>query len=118
MAKRKRAWNMSNPLYRYLHGGKKAKKSNSRVGGNMARKRRGARRSGGGFGGGNMIDAGLKGMGIAAVAKRFVGAPLGGFTGAAAGYLMTKSLYGAIGGYVHDNIGNSGSSSSGSGGVV
>jgi hypothetical protein len=75
----------------------------------MARFRR-SRRSGsggfGGLGGGNMIDAGLKGVGAAALAKRFLGAPLGNFTGAAAGFLMTKSIWGAAGGFGHDNIGN------------
>lgn len=57
-----------------------------------------------------MIDSGLKGVGAAALAKRFVGAPLGGFTGAAAGFIASKNLWGAIGGYVHDNVGNVGGS--------
>ena len=86
----------------------------------MAR-RKSYRRSGG-FGGltsskgiipvGGFIAAGLLGLGAAAVAKRFIGSPLGGFTGAAAGFLV-GGLPGAAGGYVHDNIGNVGGASSG-----
>jgi hypothetical protein len=85
----------------------------------MARRKMG-RRSGG-FGGmaskgilpvGGFIGAALLGLGAAAVAKRFIGAPLGGFTGAGAGFLI-GGLPGAVGGYVHDNIGNVGGPSSG-----
>jgi hypothetical protein len=66
---------------------------------------------------GGFIGSALVGLGAAAVAKRFVGAPLGGFTGAAAGFLV-GGLGGAAGGFVHDNIGNVGGASiSSSGGV-
>lgn len=56
---------------------------------------------------GGFVGAALLGLGAAAVAKRFIGAPIGGFTGAAAGFLV-GGLPAAIGGYVHDNIGNIG----------
>jgi hypothetical protein len=58
--RKKRAWNSSNPLYRYLHGGKSRTKSKG--GNSMARrhKRRGSR---GGFGGGRKIfGLGTKGL--------------------------------------------------------
>jgi len=84
----------------------------------MARRKSG-RRSSGGFGKailpvGGFIGAALVGLGAAAVAKRFLGAPLGQFTGAAGGFLV-GGLPGAVGGYVHDNIGNVGGSSGTSG---
>lgn len=60
---------------------------------------------------GGFIGAALIGMGVAAGAKRFVGAPLGGFTGAAAGFAV-GGIPGAIGGYIHDNLGNVGGASS------
>jgi hypothetical protein len=115
MARKKRAWNSSNPLYRWQHrhSGKSARKT--KRGGFMARRR--GKRSSGGFGGGKkllpvggMLGAALLGLGAAAVAKRFLGAPLGQFTGAAAGFLV-GGLGGAAGGYVHDNIGNVGGAS-------
>lgn len=88
----------------------------------MAR-RHSRRASSGGFGGGKslvntggFIGSALKGMGAAALTKRFVGAPLGTFTGAAAGYLLGGGIAGAVGGYVHDNIGNVGGGSGVSGG--
>lgn len=115
MARKKKAWGPSNPLWRYLHRGKA--KSRRVKGGTMAKKK-GTHRARGGFGGGSdMIDAGLAGMGAAALTKRFIGAPLGGFSGAAAGaayaYIKHKNLLGAaLGGYVHDNIGNVGGASS------
>jgi hypothetical protein len=122
MTRKKKSWNMSNPLYRYLHGGKKASRRTERTGGTMARRgRRGRSRSGGrGFGGSDIIDSALAGMGTAAVAKRFIGAPLGTFTGAAAGgaysFIRHKNLIGGIlGGWVHDNIGNVGGASSSGG---
>jgi len=116
MARKKRAWNMSNPLYRYLNSRKKSKSGRkSKRGGTMARRRSG-RRSGG-FGiptmGKGLVGSLLMGMGAAAVAKRFVGAPLGSFTGAAAGGLAAPNkLAGAAGGWLHDNLGNVGGSSS------
>jgi len=79
----------------------------------MARRGRRGSRGGFGMGGGDLIGSGLKGMGAAALAKRFVGAPLGTFTGAAAGFLVSRNLYGAIGGFVHDNVGNVGGASGG-----
>lgn len=48
------------------------------------------------------IEAGIKGVGTAVLVRRFVGAPLGGFTGAAAGFL-TSGIAGALGGYIADN---------------
>jgi len=122
MAKRrKKAWGPSNPLYRYLHGGKKATKTarrrNSR-GGNMGRKKSGGKRQ---FGAQNSLVRDLfVGMGAAAATKRFVGAPLGSFTGAAAGaatsFLLRGNLLGGVaGGFIHDNIGNIGGASGSSG---
>lgn len=81
----------------------------------MARRGRGRRSFGGGGGMmsrgimpvGGIIGAALLGLGAAAVAKRFVGAPFGQFTGAASGFAV-GGLGGALGGYVHDNIGNIG----------
>ena len=60
---------------------------------------------------GGMIGMALLGLGAAAVAKRFVGQPLGQYTGAAAGFAV-GGLGGALGGYVHDNIGNVGTPAS------
>jgi hypothetical protein len=77
----------------------------------MARRRRSR---GGGRGGlptfgGGMIGSVLMGLGAAAVAKRFIGAPLGTYTGAAAGALASPNkLGGILGGWLHDNIGNVG----------
>lgn len=62
---------------------------------------------------GGFIGAAMLGIGGAAIAKRFIGAPLGGFTGAASGFLV-GGLPGAVGGWVHDNIGNVGGASGGS----
>lgn len=105
---------MSNPLYRYLNGKNKTKKRSS---GNMARKRRGRSR-GRSFGGGNMINDALAGAGIAAMAKRFIGAPLGAYTGVAGAgaYAMFshKNVLGyALGAGVHDFIGNVGGNNTG-----
>lgn len=113
MARKKRAWNMSNPLYRYLHKSNAGTQKKKR-GVKMAK--RGRKSSRGGFGKamfpvGGFIGAALLGLGVAAVAKRFVGTPLGSFTGAAAGFAV-GGLPGAVGGYVHDNIGNVGGASS------
>lgn len=111
MAKRKMAWGPSNPLYRWRQAhGRTAGKTRTRRGGTMAKRRSSRRSSGGGFGRamfpvGGMLGSALLGLGAAAVAKRFIGAPLGGFTGAAAGFAV-GGLGGAVGGYVHDNIGN------------
>lgn len=111
MARKKRAWNMSNPLYRYLHKGKSAKTRKVKRGVGMARRgRRGGSR--GGFGGGNFVTDLLAGMGAAAATKRFVGQPLGSFTGLAAGagtaMVFKKNMVAyAAGGFIHDNIGNS-----------
>jgi hypothetical protein len=46
MARKKRAWNMTNPLYRYLHKGKKTNRK--RKGGYVARKKHGFKRGSGG----------------------------------------------------------------------
>jgi hypothetical protein len=86
----------------------------------MARKS--GRRSSGGYGKkilpvGGFIGAALLGLGAAAVAKRFVGAPLGQFTGAAGGFLI-GGLPGAVGGYLHDNIGNVGGAAGSGGGQL
>jgi len=133
MARKKRAWNSSNPLYRWLHSHKRGKrvsrstrrKARTRRVVRMARGRRSRRSSGGGFGLGGgrklfalggTIGGAVLGLGIAALAKRFVGAPLGNYTGAAAGFAV-GGIPGAIGGYVHDNIGNIGGAASGGGGA-
>lgn len=120
MARKKKAWGPSNPLWRYLNRGKGSK--TRRGGGKMARRKKGGSRS---FGKQNtLVRDVFVGMGAAAAAKRFIGAPLGGYTGAAAGgaavYLTRGSLLGGlVGGFVHDNIGNTGGmSGSSSGGVV
>lgn len=118
MARKKRAWGPSNPLWRYLHRktsthGRKRGKTSKRRGGTMARRKSSRRSSGGGMGGmgrglfpvGGVLGAAMIGIGAAAVAKRFIGAPLGGLTGAAAGFVVGGPA-GAAGGYVHDNIGN------------
>lgn len=65
------------------------------------------------MGGGDLITSFFSGMGAAAASKRFIGAPLGSFTGAASGgalaMLKHQNILGSIvGGYVHDNIGNVG----------
>lgn len=73
----------------------------------------------------SLITAGLEGVGAAALAKRFVGAPLGQWTGTGAGAgaaLITKKgtmgmVAGAVGGYIHDNVGNVGGATS-SGNIV
>jgi hypothetical protein len=75
MARKKRAWNSSNPLYRYLQakrGGKikaRRKKSTGQVN-NMARRRKSySRRSKGGlFGGSDLMTYGI-GVGIGAFGK-------------------------------------------------
>lgn len=74
MARRKKAWNSSNPLYRYLHGGARKSKGVK----TMARRKRGgfrrSRRSG--LGGGNIIMKGLFGnkLGMGIVGTMLVGA--------------------------------------------
>jgi len=85
--------------------------------------RRSRKRSGGSIGGmraifpvGGIVGSALLGLGAAAVAKRFIGAPLGSFTGAATGFAV-GGIGGALGGWVHDNIGNVGGAASSSGGV-
>ena len=115
MAHKKRAWNMSNPLYRYLHRSKKHTKKSR--GGKMVRHRRG-KSSGGGMLSrgimpvGGLLGAAILGVGAAALAKRFIGAPLGGFTGAALGFTV-GGVGGAAGGWLHDNIGNLGGGATG-----
>lgn len=61
MARRKKAWNMSNPLYRYLHGGGRTK---TRRVSTMARRGRKSyrRRGGGGFGGSKVFGLSTKGL--------------------------------------------------------
>ena len=67
MARRKKAWNMSNPLYRYLHGGGKRKartkaRRSTRRSYSMARRhRRFGRRSRGG-GGGTIFGLSTRGL--------------------------------------------------------
>jgi hypothetical protein len=80
----------------------------------MARRgRRGRSRSGsfGGMGRGDFIGSALEGMGTAALTKRFIGAPLGNLTGAGAGaaygFIRKRNIIAtAVGGWMHDNIGN------------
>lgn len=108
-------YGVSKKAWAVFRGGKTTSRAKSGGRGRMARRKYTRRSSGGGFGG-DMLGNALKGMGAAAAAKRFIGAPLGAFTGAAAGYLISKNLYGALGGYVHDNIGNVGGASSSSSG--
>lgn len=113
---KQRAWRAK--FARMYGGGRKKKRTRTSTGGSMARRRRKSsyrgRRRGGSRGGmmskgilpvGGFIGAALLGLGASAVAKRFIGSPLGGFTGAAAGFAV-GGLPGALGGYVHDNIGN------------
>ena len=83
--------------------------------------RRGRKRGGfGRGGGGSFIDAALEGVGVAALTKRFIGAPVGQYTGIAAGagyaMLRKKNLLGTVAGAaLHDFVGNvGGASSSGS----
>jgi uncharacterized membrane protein YeaQ/YmgE (transglycosylase-associated protein family) len=69
MAKRKKkAWNNTNPLYRYLHGNqsKKAKKVRKSRGINMAKKRYSRKRSAGvaGFGGNKLMNGIYKPTGM------------------------------------------------------
>jgi len=86
----------------------------------MARR---GRKSGGSFSGkklfpvGGLLSAAILGVGVAALAKRFVGAPLGAFTGAALGFAV-GGVGGAAGGYLHDNIGNVGGASGGNGQTI
>jgi hypothetical protein len=54
-----------------------------------------------------MLGAVVMGVGAAALAKRFIGAPLGNFTGAALGFAV-GNVGGGLGGYLHDNLGNVG----------
>jgi len=65
---------------------------------------------------GGLLGSALLGLGAAAVAKRFIGAPLGGMTGAAAGFAV-GGIGGAAGGFIHDTIGNVGGST-GSNGIA
>ena len=89
----------------------------------MARRRGKSRRSGGIMSGGKLFPVGgllgaaILGVGAAALAKRFIGAPLGSFTGAALGFAV-GGIGGAAGGYLHDTIGNVGGASGGSGQTV
>lgn len=123
MAKRK--WGPGNPLYDWkmrhgkTHTRTRGKNRVSRSGGKMAKKKK----SGGGTSGlgglgkpmfhlSGIVAAGVSGMGVAALAKRFLGAPLGQYTGAALGFAV-GGLGGAAGGYLHDNLGNQGTSSGG-----
>ena len=91
MARKKRAWNMSNPLYRYLHGKKRSRAKRSR-GVSMARKKRYGR-SRGGLG---SLTPVLYGAGAAFLAPR-VGLnfnPL--LVGAAGGFMARKNIMGAV----------------------
>lgn len=87
----------------------------------MARRKRYGRRSGGrSVGGGSFINDALAGAGVAAMTKRFIGAPLGNLTGVAGAgaYAMFshKNLMAyAVGAGIHDFIGNVGASGTTSG---
>jgi hypothetical protein len=122
MAKRKKkAWNMTNPLYRYLHGGKKKSKvkirktKRRRV--SMARKRKSSS-SGSSFGGGKLsrglfpvkgiIASMLVGAGIATLQEKLLpqvvpyqseiaGFAVGGI-GGAAGSFARGMIKGTAGG--------------------
>ena len=113
---------LPNGMWRFIKGGSSGGKSRRKTRG-VRMGRRGYRRSrggGGSFGGkgilrvGGFLGAAILGIGAAAVAKRFVGAPLGTFTGAATGFLV-GGVPGAVGGWVHDNIGNIGGPASAGG---
>jgi hypothetical protein len=124
MARKKVKWGPGNALYDWkMRKGKIRTRSaavsrHRRKGGSMAKKKS-SRRSGG-FGGmgkaifpvGGFIGGAILGLGAAALAKRFIGAPLGDVTGAVAGFAI-GGLPGAAGGYIHDNIGNVGGAKSG-----
>jgi len=105
-------------------GGKKKRSKRSR-GASMAKKGKSRRKGGfssGGLMGGDIISAALEGIGAASLTRKFVGAPLGQFTGAGAGaawgVLKHKNVVGAAaGGWLYDNIVSTGGAATSSGGV-
>ena len=103
MVRKKRAWNMSNPLYRYLHGKKKRSRSVKRAKVNvMARRYRGFRRrsrSKGGFGMGRLFSMKniLFTVAGAALLPKFVG--IDPAIGGAAGGFLGAGPIGAVAGY-------------------
>lgn len=112
--RKKRAWNMSNPLYRYLHGGaKKTRRSKSR-GGNMARRKKaGVSRSGFGLSGfkSGMVGMALLGLGVAAANKRFAPQVIP-FQAPVLGFLIGGPVA-AITAYLHDGTSSGGATSGG-----
>lgn len=99
---------MSNPLYRYLHGGKK-KTSHRRVS-TMARRSRRGRRSSRGFGGMNKwLKVAAYSGGAAILGAQFLpnvsdqikgaagGFLAGGIPGAVVGYLAAPTIKGLVG---------------------
>lgn len=122
MARRKRAWNMSNPLYRYLHGKKSRKAATVRTRSRtMARYRfrRKGRRSGMGMGRLLSMKNILFTLGGAYVASKVLnmdpklGSAAGGFLGAGplgavAGYVAGPMVLGMIPGVGTSTNGSSG----------
>jgi len=112
---KQKAWRAK--FARMFGGKKKRSRTNKKTGGKMA-KRSKKSFSSGGFGTkaifplSGILGGAVLGLGAAALAKRFIGAPLGNFTGAASGFAV-GGIGGAIGGYIHDNIGNVGGASNG-----
>jgi hypothetical protein len=115
---KKRAWNMTNPLYRYLHGGKSRKAKHKKRGGTMARHRKGSSHRG--FGGGMMtrglipvgglIGAALLGAGAATLSDR---APqMIPYQKYAAGFAV-GGLGGVVGVFARDALSGSSGTSSG-----
>lgn len=115
---KQRAWRARfAQLYGKKRGASKRMRRTRVRGVRMAKRRGGFKRAMGGSPG-SFITSVLMGMGAAAVAKRFIGAPLGGFTGAAAGAGTSMVFKGnmigaAAGGWLHDNIGNVGGATGG-----
>jgi hypothetical protein len=114
MARRKKkAWNMSNPLYRYLHGKKaktKTKKRTRKRGISMARRKKHSRKS---FGGGSLMNGIIRPKGLIASALIGAGAatmvenmgftPLGNLSGVGAGF-ATAGVGGAVGAFARDAL--------------
>lgn len=101
MARKKKAWNMTNPLYRYLHGksAKKSTKHRMRVA-KMARKRHYSRgRGSSGIKG--LLSSFLIGAGSATLAEKVAPTVIpyqSVAVGAGAGFLMKKNINSALAG--------------------
>jgi hypothetical protein len=104
--KKKRAWNMSNPLYRYLHGKKakvrKVKVKTKRTRGVRMAKKRFSRGKSKGMGGlMQLVKYATIGIGSASVVNQVTGGKeytpfFHELAGAGATYALTKSVKGAV----------------------